>query len=318
MARTSSSSGSSNPSTITNNAVRKLGVRVLAKLSGRSLATPRRGGSTRSTKPVNAALINSDGGGFIKTTLTAHEISCDRETVSPATIGQLRGQSKVVDIRSVKAPQESGMYLINALEQCTIEYTHTHIHMTAQNREQYHVYVLTYTRYVRVQQMLSYSPQNLADFSRCPVAISRRKTTPAISDNISFSRRRCIDEIRDEVSRIQTKIRHPRASKTSSLRSLSPSLSLFSFLSLISTWSTVGKIAGLREKGVDIPEATTVGGISPTSWSKVKRNRDLTPPPDTLHGTRVTWNDFERRVSGSVLLPLDATRVTRKSSLHST
>lgn len=72
--------------------------------------------------------MNSDGDGFIKTTLTAHEISRDREIVSSATIGQLRGQSKVVDTRSVKAPQEIGMYLINALEQCTIEYTRTYTH----------------------------------------------------------------------------------------------------------------------------------------------------------------------------------------------
>lgn len=48
--------------------------------------------------------------------------------------------------------------------------------------------------------------------------------------------------------------------------------------------------------------------------STVERNRALAPLPDTLHGTRETWNDFERRVSSLALplgpSPLDA-RVTR-------
>ena len=63
--------------------------------------------------------------------------------------------------------------------------------------------------------------------------------------------------------------------------------------------------------------------------SKVERNRDLASPPDTLHATRETWNDFERRVSGFALplepypLPLDAARVTRakeggRKLLHNT
>lgn len=48
----------------------------------------------------------------------------------------------------------------------------------------------------------------------------------------------------------------------------------------------VGGIAGLREKGVDVPEATTVGGILANEWSKVERNRDLArhPTPYTVHG----------------------------------
>ncbi|KYQ49852.1 Ecdysteroid UDP-glucosyltransferase [Trachymyrmex zeteki] len=53
--------------------------------------------------------------------------------------------------------------------------------------------------------------------------------------------------------------------------------------------------------------------------SKVERNRDLASPPDTLHATRETWNDFERRVSGFALLlepcPLDAARLQTGNSL---
>jgi len=56
--------------------------------------------------------------------------------------------------------------------------------------------------------------------------------------------------------------------------------------------------------------------------SKVERNRDLASPPDTLHATRETWNDFERRVSGFALplepCPLDAARVTREKERERT
>ncbi|KYN23027.1 hypothetical protein ALC57_04811 [Trachymyrmex cornetzi] len=53
--------------------------------------------------------------------------------------------------------------------------------------------------------------------------------------------------------------------------------------------------------------------------SKVERNRDLASPPDTLHATRETWNDFERRVSSFALplepCPLDAARPQMGNSL---
>lgn len=165
----------------------------------------------------------------------SHEVSCDRETISSATIGQLRGQSKVVDIRSVKAPQERGMYLINAFEQCVIEYTYTY--GWPHRIEEDIVYTCGFTRYIcmYVANVMIFAAKFGGFHADVRVAISPRKTEPAISGNASFSQERCIDEIWDEkwVSGIQTKILSSCFKNILfTASSLSLSLSLYLFLSL--------------------------------------------------------------------------------------
>lgn len=56
--------------------------------------------------------------------------------------------------------------------------------------------MLTYTRYMRKCYHIRHKIRQIS--CQCRDASSRRKTAPAISDNISFSRERCIDKIRDE------------------------------------------------------------------------------------------------------------------------
>lgn len=82
-----------------------------------------------------------------------------------------------------------------------------------------------------------------------------------------------------------TRTLHRRAPKTSSSRS--PARSSHPLPPSTAVWSIVGGITSLREKGVDVPRATTVGGISLADEpSKVERNRDLArrPTPYTVHG----------------------------------